>query len=92
VKESQLKRQLVSSKARASSRPSNAREANEVYENRIDPGFSHGENVTWTAQWIWKSYTFITSPSTAYVRLGGVMGYGTARGQLRFDRIRLRPT
>lgn len=67
---------------------SEALESDAVNVNRIDAGFSSGENVEGTTGWAQKSYSFTTSQNTAYVRFRAPLGLsGTARGTVWFDDV-----
>jgi hypothetical protein len=69
-----------------------AQEDDQVNENRIDPGFTLGENPDPQQDWTFTSYVFVTEPGTAYVRLRGVVGgpTGKARGTTWFDQVAIR--
>ncbi len=57
-------------------------------DKRIDTGFSLGENVSGTTDWIKKSYTFKTTGQTKYIRLRAPLGLqGKAKGKVYFDDI-----
>ena len=69
-----------------------AKEADEVNENRLDAGFGLGQNAGGQTDWILKSYTFVTTYETAYIRLRALMGgtVGTAEGDAWFDAVTIR--
>jgi hypothetical protein len=66
-------------------------ESDAINQNRIDAGFGLGESVGDQTDWTTKSYTFTTSPDTAYVRLRGVLGgpVGTASGSMWLSDVHL---
>ena len=67
-----------------------AAESDQLDENRIDSGFSLGENVGGTTSWAHKSYYFRTTAETSYLRLQAPLGLaGRARGQVWYDQISL---
>ena len=69
-----------------------AQEDNEIGENRIDSGFSLGENTGGESDWVYKSYTFTTNASAYFVRLRAPMGLdGHAKGQVWFDGVAIEP-
>ena len=65
-----------------------AQENDGVNENRIDAGFTLGENVGGETDWVFKFYTFKTNENTYYVRLRAPLGLaGRAMGQVWFDEV-----
>jgi len=71
----------------------NAKEEEGVEQNRIDAGFSLGENVGGTTDWLKKEYIFTTTPQTAFVRLRAPLGLqGKARGTVWYDEVKIEPT
>jgi len=67
----------------------NAKEKDQVDQNRIDAGFSLGENVSGTTNWQEKSYFFKTTPTTSYVRLRAPLALaGKAKGSVWFDGVK----
>lgn len=68
----------------------NAKETDEVNQNRIDAGFNLGENVGETTSWLEKSYTLRTSGETKYIRLRAPMGLGgKAKGTVWYDEVKI---
>ena len=68
--------------------PSEVKENDPINVNRIDAGFTLGENVGGDTDWVFKSYTFTTHADTYFVRLRAPMGLsGRAMGQVWFDRV-----
>ena len=68
-----------------------ASEEDALDRNRLDPGFNLGESVGGESDWVTKSYTFQTTPTTAYVRLRAVLGgpVGTVQGSMWVTSIML---
>jgi ELWxxDGT repeat protein len=75
----------------ASQYNASALEGDGLQENRLDAGFSLGENAGPQQDWIHKTYTFTTSAQTAYVRLRAILGgtTGTVRGTMWVDNVSL---
>jgi hypothetical protein len=60
--------------------------------NRIDSGLSYGVNQNGTTAWGSRSYDFVTTSTTAFVRLRGILaGMGKGRGTAWFDDVNLIP-
>jgi hypothetical protein len=63
----------------------NAKESDNINDNRLEPGFALGENVGGVTGWTHKAYSFTTRPDTAFVRIraiiGGPEGYSGGRGR-----------
>jgi len=69
---------------------SKAKETEAINQNRIDPGFSLGENIQNTTDWVKKSYIFQAMPNTRYIRLRAPMGLqGKAKGAVWFDEVKI---
>lgn len=70
-----------------------AKDEDELTSNRIDSGISLGENISGTQDWALKTYAFTTTSQTRWVRLRLPMGlWGTARGRVWFDDIKIEKT
>jgi len=66
----------------------NTKEDEDISQNRIDAGFSLGENIGGTNNWTKKSYSFNTNSQTVYIRLRAPLGLaGKAKGTTWFDQI-----
>jgi hypothetical protein len=69
-----------------------ARESDGLTENRLDPGFSLGENVGAQQDWLRKSYSFTTHAQCHFVRLRLPLGLaGRAMGVVWFDGVHIDP-
>ena len=69
-----------------------AQEGDEIYENRLDNGFFLGDNLAGLTGWANKSYTFITSSETAFIRLRAAFGLsGKVKGQAWYDHVLFTP-
>ena len=69
-----------------------AQENDAINENRIDAGFTLGENIGGDTDWVFKSYTFTTNTNTNFVRLRAPMGLGgRARGDVWYDAVSIKP-
>lgn len=69
-----------------------AQESDAINENRIDAGFSLGENLGGETDWVLRSYTFTTGSKAYFVRLRAPMGLsGRAKGQVWFDGLTIEP-
>ena len=65
-----------------------AQESDAVNENRIDAGFTLGDNVGGETDWVHKSYTFTTDNLTHFVRLRAAIGLaGRAKGKVWVDGV-----
>lgn len=65
-----------------------AQESDAVNENRIDAGFTLGDNVGGETDWVHKSYTFTTNNLTYFVRLRAAIGLaGRAMGKVWIDGV-----
>jgi hypothetical protein len=71
---------------------SDAQEADAVEVNRIDAGFKLGDSVGGKIDWVARSYSFATSPDTAFVRLRAPLGgpVNPARGTMWLDQVSIR--
>jgi hypothetical protein len=67
-----------------------ASESDGLTENRLDSGFSLGENVGAQQDWLLKSYSFTTHPQCRFVRLRLPLGLaGRAMGLVWFDGVHI---
>jgi hypothetical protein len=67
-----------------------ARESDEVNEERIDGGFALGSNVGQVTNWVQQSYTFTTTVDARFVRLRAPLGLaGRATGRVWYDWVSL---
>ena len=71
----------------------NAKEEDEINQNRIDSGFGLGENVGGTSDWAKKSYIFKTNSGIRYIRLRAPIGLmGKAKGRVWYDELKIEET